>query len=121
MDKFLAGAEGTDHNEVQSAVPPRVSNQNSSLITIQGRLTLCQILGEFKTLESPVSLFNKFEALVLRYHLNIEDACSLPKAWLPGPQAVQLSSQVIDNLADEEEQMRELQCILDCRVGQSYE
>ncbi|PIO09869.1 hypothetical protein AB205_0010960, partial [Aquarana catesbeiana] len=31
------------------------SEQNNSLITIQERLTLCQILGEFNALESPVN------------------------------------------------------------------
>lgn len=72
---------------------------------IQGRLTLCQILGEFKLRQSTVSLSNTFETLVLRYHLSNEDASSLPKACQPGPLAGQLSSQVKN---DEEEQMREL-------------
>ncbi|PIO36870.1 hypothetical protein AB205_0092230, partial [Aquarana catesbeiana] len=86
-----------------------VSYKNS----FRERLTLCQILGEFNALESPVSLSNKFEALVLKFHLNNEDACSLLKAWLPGPLAGQLSAQVNDNLA--EVRRKELQRIVDSR------
>ncbi|PIO16114.1 hypothetical protein AB205_0056150 [Aquarana catesbeiana] len=73
------------------------------------------ILGEFNALESPVSLSNKFEALVLKFHLSNEDACSFLKAWLPGPLAGQLSAQVNDNLADAEVRRKELQHIVDSR------
>ncbi|PIO23831.1 hypothetical protein AB205_0196310 [Aquarana catesbeiana] len=100
-------------DETQSAIAPIASKQNNSLITIQERLTLCQILGEFNALESPVSLSNKFEALVLKFHLSNEDACSLLKAWLPGPLVGQLSAQVNDNLADAEVRRKELQRIVD--------
>ncbi|PIO26253.1 hypothetical protein AB205_0115940 [Aquarana catesbeiana] len=89
-------------DETHSAIAPIASKQDNSLITIQERLTLCQILGEFNALESPVSLSNKFEALVLKFHLTNEDACSLLRAWLPGPLAGQLFAQVNDNLADAE-------------------
>lgn len=62
-----------------------------------------------------MSLSNKFEALVLKFHLSNEDACSLLKAWLPGPLAGQLSAQVNDNLADAEVQRKELQRIVNSR------
>ncbi|PIO41197.1 hypothetical protein AB205_0160060 [Aquarana catesbeiana] len=89
---------------------------NNSLITIQERLTLCQILGEFNALESPVSLSNKFEALVLKFHLSNEDACSLLKAWLPGPGPIPGGVHgVNDNLADAEVRRKDLQCIVDSR------
>ncbi|PIO23096.1 hypothetical protein AB205_0002270 [Aquarana catesbeiana] len=93
-------------DETHSAIAPIASKQNNSLITIQERLTLCQILGEFNALESPVSLSNKFEALVLKFHLSNEDACSLLRAWLPGPLAGQLFAQV---------RRKELQRIVDSR------
>ncbi|PIO10022.1 hypothetical protein AB205_0052500, partial [Aquarana catesbeiana] len=102
-------------DETQSAIAPIASKQNNSLIKIQERLTLCQILGEFNALESPVSLSNKFEALVLKFHLSNEDARSLLKAWLPGPLAGQLSAQVNDNLADAVVRRKELQHIVDSR------
>ncbi|XP_073488819.1 posterior protein-like [Aquarana catesbeiana] len=102
-------------DETQSAIAPIASKQNNSLITIQERLTLCQILGEFNALESPVSLSNKFEALFLRFNLGNEDACSLLKAWLPGPLAGQLSAQVNDDLPDAEVRRKELQRIVDSR------
>ncbi|XP_073462539.1 posterior protein-like [Aquarana catesbeiana] len=102
-------------DETHSAIAPIASKQDNSLITIQERLTLCQILGEFNALESPVSLSNKFEALVLRFHLTNEDACSLLRAWLPGPLAGQLFAQVNDSLADAEVRRKELQRIVDSR------
>ncbi|PIO12433.1 hypothetical protein AB205_0115420 [Aquarana catesbeiana] len=65
--------------------------------------------------ERNMSLSNKFEALVLKFHLSNEDACSLPKAWLPGPLARQLSAQVNDNLADAEVRRKEMQRIVNSR------
>ncbi|XP_077311956.1 posterior protein-like [Lithobates pipiens] len=107
--------EEKGRDETQSAMAPIASRQNESLITIQERLTLCQILGEFNALESPMSLSNKFEALVVKFHLSNEDACSLLKAWLPGPLVGQLSAQVNDNVADAEVRRKELQRIVDSR------
>ncbi|XP_040185814.1 posterior protein-like [Rana temporaria] len=102
-------------SETQSDIAPIAAKQNNSVITIQERLTLCQVLGEFNSLESPMSLSNKFEALVLKFHLRNEDACSLLKAWLPGPVVGKLSAQVNDNLADAEMRRRELRRIVDSR------
>ncbi|XP_077342034.1 posterior protein-like [Lithobates pipiens] len=107
--------EENGRDETQSAIAPIASKQNDSLITIQERPTLCQILGEFNALESPMSLSNKFEALVVKFHLSNEDACSLLKAWLPGTLVAQLSAQVNDNLADAEVRRKELQRIVDSR------
>ncbi|XP_040197601.1 posterior protein-like [Rana temporaria] len=107
--------EEKSRSETQSDIAPMAAKQNNSVITIQERLTLCQVLGEFNSLESPMSLSNKFEALVLKFHLNNEDACSLLKAWLPGPVVGKLSAQVNDNLADAEVRRRELRRIVDSR------
>ncbi|KAM5151836.1 posterior protein-like [Mantella aurantiaca] len=107
--------ERNAHIEVRAVNAPRESNHNSNSVTIQDKITLCQILGEFTTLESPVSLSNRFEAVVLKYSLNNEDACSLLKAWIPGPLIDQLSSQVNDNLADAEGRRKVLQRVLSSR------
>ncbi|KAM5140454.1 posterior protein-like [Mantella aurantiaca] len=107
--------ERNAHIEVRAVNAPRESNHNSNSVTIQDKITLCQILGEFNTLESPVSLSNRFEAVVLKYSLNNEDACSLLKAWIPGPLFDRLSSQVKDNLADAEGRMKALQRVLSSR------
>ncbi|KAM5165223.1 posterior protein-like [Mantella aurantiaca] len=103
------------HIEVQAVNAPRESNHNSNSVTIQDKITLCQILGEFNTLESPVSLSNRFEAVVLKYSLNNEDGCCLLKVWIPGPLIDRLSSQVNDNLADAEGRMKALQRVLSSR------
>ncbi|XP_071970634.1 posterior protein-like [Engystomops pustulosus] len=63
----------------------------SPTLTIQDRLHLCQVIGEWDTNESPIIVSNKFEAVVKQYNLCNADAWSLLQAWLPGPLAAQLS------------------------------
>ncbi|XP_072010854.1 posterior protein-like [Engystomops pustulosus] len=63
----------------------------SPTLTIQDRLHLCQVIGEWDTNESPIIVSNKFEAVVKQYNLCNKDAWSLLQAWLPGPLAAQLS------------------------------
>ncbi|XP_071989570.1 posterior protein-like [Engystomops pustulosus] len=66
--------------------------EKSPTLTIQDRLHLCQVIGEWDTNESPIIVSNKFEAVVKQYNLCNKDAWSLLQAWLPGPLATQLSS-----------------------------
>ncbi|XP_056399983.1 posterior protein-like [Hyla sarda] len=66
-------------------------------LTIQDRLHLCKVIGDCNTSESPITLSNRFEAVVKQYHLDNKDAWSLLRAWLPGPLAAQLTSAHIDN------------------------
>ncbi|XP_056384111.1 posterior protein-like [Hyla sarda] len=66
-------------------------------LTIQDRLHLCKVIGECNTSESPITLSNRFEAVVKQYHLDNKDAWSLLRAWLPGPLAAQLTSAHIDD------------------------
>ncbi|XP_040262593.1 posterior protein-like [Bufo bufo] len=88
--------------------------EDTSVLTINEKLTLCPILGEFNTLESPMCLSNKFEAMVQKYTLTDKDACSLLKAWVPAPLAAQVSAYENDNL-DAEGRMQELQRALKSR------
>ncbi|XP_040293619.1 posterior protein-like [Bufo bufo] len=101
-------------NEVALANSPGYLGEGTSVLTINEKLTLCQILGEFNTLESPVCLSNKFEAMVQKYTLTDKDACSLLRAWVPAPLASQVSAYENDNL-DAEGRMKELQRVLKSR------
>ncbi|XP_056425774.1 posterior protein-like [Hyla sarda] len=83
-------------------------------LTIQDRLHLCKVIGECNTSESPITLSNRFEAVVKQYHLDNKDAWSLLRAWLPGTLAVQLTSAHIDDNDHRGEEFRrkELQRVL---------
>ncbi|XP_044157468.1 posterior protein-like [Bufo gargarizans] len=102
------------HNDELQSRPLTKKGEGTSVLTINEKLTLCQILGEFNTLESPVCLSNKFEAIVQKYTLTDKDACSLLKAWVPAPLAAQVSAYENDNL-DAEGRMKELQRALKSR------
>ncbi|XP_072285241.1 posterior protein-like [Pyxicephalus adspersus] len=99
---------------VQSADAPRAARENASTLTVQDKYHLCQILGEFNGLESPVSISNKLEAVVCQYGLNNKDACALLKAWLPGPLTAQISMNN-DQLVGAEGRRKELQRVLGSR------
>ncbi|XP_072287137.1 posterior protein-like [Pyxicephalus adspersus] len=99
---------------VQSANTPRAARESASTLTVQDKYHLCQILGEFNGLESPVSISNKLEAVVCQYGLNNEDACALLKAWLPGPLAAQISMNN-DQLVGAEGRRKELQRVFGSR------
>ncbi|XP_069812098.1 posterior protein-like [Dendropsophus ebraccatus] len=82
-------------------------------LTIQDRLELCKVLGQCNTSESPITLSNRFEAVVTQYRLSNRDAWSLLQAWLPGPLAAQLSlADIGDHCRGEELRRKELQRIL---------
>ncbi|XP_071998833.1 posterior protein-like [Engystomops pustulosus] len=78
------GGWSVEHNPIPA--------DKSPTLTIQDRLHLCQVIGEWDTNESPIIVSNKFEAVVKQYNLCNKDAWSLLRAWLPGPLAAQLSS-----------------------------
>ncbi|OCT72364.1 hypothetical protein XELAEV_18035340mg [Xenopus laevis] len=98
---------------------------SSSLFSPQSecaRQQITQILAKFDTNVSPISLFNKLEAVVKQYNLGNKDACALLRAWLPYQLAAELRrlvdkhigtlSNINENWGDTTERLRELQRIL---------
>ncbi|XP_068096471.1 posterior protein-like [Hyperolius riggenbachi] len=86
-----------------------------TVLTIQDKLRLCQILGDFDSLESPVRLSNQFEAVVCQYSLNDGDACALLRAWLPGPLATRIVLENCGCVADAGGRRQEVHRVLGSR------
>ncbi|XP_018426853.1 PREDICTED: posterior protein-like [Nanorana parkeri] len=98
------------------------TNTQSTALSIQDRTNLCQILGKFDTSASPISLFNRLEAVVMQYNLGNRDACALLRAWLPlqlceklqPPVSIHkgLSPEINSNWGNSADRMKELQRIM---------
>ncbi|XP_069812920.1 posterior protein-like [Dendropsophus ebraccatus] len=93
-----------------------------TILSIQDKTNLCQILGKFDTNASPISLSNKLEVVVTQYNLNNRDACALLRVWLPSQLCEKLqtpvgnhkglSAELNSNWGNAGERMKELQRVM---------